>query len=271
MERPAYLDTSSGTADSSPSRRFGRSTAGSGEWQRSFSAADVVGMIREPHMRRRPFDHRGMPEEILSQKEKEAFMLTAPVSPDPGNKVRHKRFMERQLSNPSFSYSDGGTPMSTSFGPAGDLSPISATTSKARTPANATISPMSTKGERSLRSTKRSKPPEVQPEDRALDFWPLGHGSRIMHHIEPKKSRPISLTGDIYQGFPRQDFSEVDHLVASRCRYPAGRDQMQASPGPFPQGRSAEELRRNRNFDRSHGSMPLAHGMMRVGAQVMFL
>ena len=35
---------------------------------------------------------------------------------------------------------------------------------------------------------------------RALDNWRLGEGSRIMTYLQPKRYRPMSLYGEVFQG-----------------------------------------------------------------------
>lgn len=255
-------------------------SSSSGTWQRSVSQGDVVNMLRSPKNRRRPFDSRSHPEELLSAKDATVFSLTAPLNPDPGNRITKGRYLERQGDDTPFSsiaaFSASAspvprvvdpTPMSmVSMGNGGQ----SMNHSMGGSPKRGMISPQSTRGNRSMRSSTRAND-APKGEDRALDFWPLGEGMRIANHIAPTKSRSIALTGEIYQGKPRSDWNDAKHVHAIRSQYPTGKLTMQASCGPFPQGMSPDELRRNRQFDRSHGSMRCDGGMMRVGSQVMFL
>lgn len=93
----------------------------------------------------------------------------------------------------------------------------------------------------------------------------------VEDHIEPDKFRPISLHGEMFRGLYNFDWQEVSHIQRLRSRYPAGRDDMRLNLGPYPQGMTQEELVRNRNFDRSHGSGQFPSGMIRVGSQVLML
>ncbi|CAE8616060.1 unnamed protein product [Polarella glacialis] len=107
-------------------------------------------------------------------------------------------------------------------------------------------------------------------QDRALDNWPLGEGMRIMHHIQPKKYRAISQRGDCYQGFWRTDWQDVTHIQALRSKYPASQQDVEhKSIGPFPQGMTQEELRKNRNFNMSHGGRRNTGGLVQVGGQFL--
>jgi len=109
--------------------------------------------------------------------------------------------------------------------------------------------------------------------ERAVDFWKVGESMRIMHHIEPKKFRAISLYGEVFQGFYNSDWHSIEHVQHQRQRYPATRATW--SPGsaedsvPYPQGRTQQEINRNRNFGRSHGGTKITGGILRVGGQLI--
>lgn len=111
--------------------------------------------------------------------------------------------------------------------------------------------------------------PEVNQENVHANFAKLGDGLKIMHRIAPTKSRPISLHGEVFQGFWNTDWHKVDHIKTLRGRYPALRPGLEASLGPYPQGRCQEEINRNRNFARSHGSDRVPRGMIRIGSLTM--
>eukprot|EP00933_Yihiella_yeosuensis_P071596 TRINITY_DN79806_c0_g1_i1.p1 TRINITY_DN79806_c0_g1~~TRINITY_DN79806_c0_g1_i1.p1 ORF type:complete len:263 (+),score=35.46 TRINITY_DN79806_c0_g1_i1:115-789(+) len=102
-------------------------------------------------------------------------------------------------------------------------------------------------------------------QDRALDCWPLGEGLRIMHHIQPKKYRAISLYGEVYQGHWATDWKDVSHVKQLRSKTPVGRASLQPAAGPVPQGMTDKELQRNRAFGESHGSTKLSQSIIRVG------
>mmetsp|Transcript_77214 Transcript_77214/g.238347 ORF Transcript_77214/g.238347 Transcript_77214/m.238347 type:complete len:211 (-) Transcript_77214:92-724(-) len=107
------------------------------------------------------------------------------------------------------------------------------------------------------------------PRERAVDCWRMGESMRIMHHIEPRKSRPISLHGEVFQGHYRHDWQNVKHIQDLRSMYPALREGRGGSKLPYPQGMTQRELLRNRCFDRSHGSSRFPRGMLTVGSQCL--
>mmetsp|Transcript_25897 Transcript_25897/g.56258 ORF Transcript_25897/g.56258 Transcript_25897/m.56258 type:complete len:234 (-) Transcript_25897:208-909(-) len=107
-------------------------------------------------------------------------------------------------------------------------------------------------------------------QGRALECWQLGDTCRIANHILPKKHRNISLSGEVYQGKWKCDWSNVDNIKMYRNRYPAERLREEGQPlPPHPIGMSQEEIIRNRGFDKSHGSQRMAMGLMSVGALVV--
>jgi len=118
---------------------------------------------------------------------------------------------------------------------------------------------------------RASTPPPGGRKERALDNWRLGESLRIMHHIEPKKYRAISLHGEVYQGHYRQDWQPVEHIQRLRNLYPAVRQSLNAAAAlfPFPQGMTQQEIVNNRGWERSLGSSRLPGGMMTVGSQTM--
>lgn len=102
-----------------------------------------------------------------------------------------------------------------------------------------------------------------------MDSWRMGESLRIMHHIQPKKFRPISLHGEAFQGFYRSDWHSVQHVQDLRNMYPAVRESQSGPKLPYPQGLTQRELVKNRCFDRSHGSSRFPCGMITVGSQCM--
>eukprot|EP00403_Amphidinium_massartii_P024372 CAMPEP_0178393600 /NCGR_PEP_ID=MMETSP0689_2-20121128/12270_1 /TAXON_ID=160604 /ORGANISM="Amphidinium massartii, Strain CS-259" /LENGTH=253 /DNA_ID=CAMNT_0020014195 /DNA_START=23 /DNA_END=784 /DNA_ORIENTATION=+ len=116
-----------------------------------------------------------------------------------------------------------------------------------------------------------SRPTTRARRERALDFWPSGDGARIMNHICPQKTRPMSLSGPAHQGFHNSDWSKVDHIQRLRARYPALRASNNSSLGPMPQEFTMEEAAMNRNFGRSHGSQRMPKGVIQVGSQAVAL
>mmetsp|Transcript_152023 Transcript_152023/g.264948 ORF Transcript_152023/g.264948 Transcript_152023/m.264948 type:complete len:208 (-) Transcript_152023:112-735(-) len=107
--------------------------------------------------------------------------------------------------------------------------------------------------------------PEIHQENVHANFAKVGDGLKIMHRIAPQKFRPISLHGEVFQGFWNTDWHRVDHIKNLRGRYPALRPGLQSTLGPYPQGKSQQEINRNRNFARSHGSNRIPRGMISVG------
>mmetsp|Transcript_21539 Transcript_21539/g.33524 ORF Transcript_21539/g.33524 Transcript_21539/m.33524 type:complete len:215 (-) Transcript_21539:61-705(-) len=196
IQSPLSRTDSRGTGRSWPSATKEK------EWQRAYSAGDIVSMQRTP--KRRPFDQPHPTRDHSG------------VIPSMMIETSSLRMMEDE---PSF----------------GCESPAS----------------------RSIR-------------ERAVDFWKVGDSMRITNHIEPTKNRPISLFGEVFQGFYNHDWKNVEHVQKARNRIPAYRTDLGTSTGvPYPQGRSQEEIGRNRNFPRSHGSPKLPGGLIRVGAQCM--
>merc|ERR1719433_1686031 len=206
-----------------------------GSWRRSLSAGDVLTVKRHTTptaaSRRRPFDSAVPPEELLN----------SPISAN-----------------------GDATPWSTSSRIGGDLDPggrITVTHFKTRTmDLDAPISPSSPKTASTLPSS---------PKDRAMDHWRTGESLRIMHHLEPKKYRSVSLHGQVFQGKYRQDWHDISHIQSLRAKLPA----ISGSGGgdncvPYPQGPSQSELLKNRCFARSHGSSRFPGGFLRVGQQV---
>eukprot|EP00928_Gymnodinium_smaydae_P099906 TRINITY_DN9663_c0_g1_i1.p1 TRINITY_DN9663_c0_g1~~TRINITY_DN9663_c0_g1_i1.p1 ORF type:complete len:228 (-),score=32.19 TRINITY_DN9663_c0_g1_i1:95-685(-) len=124
--------------------------------------------------------------------------------------------------------------------------------------------------QRSPKHDSSELPPWDRTNDRAMDFWKLGEGLRIMNHIQPTKLRQISLVGEVYQGFYIHDWKPVEARQSLRNTYPwSQRDSEVISGKPFPQGPTQAELHRNRNFDWSHGSVRKTGGYMVNGQQVM--
>jgi len=104
---------------------------------------------------------------------------------------------------------------------------------------------------------------------RACDFWQIGDSMRIMHHIDPKKYRAISLHGEVYQGFYNHDWHSVEHIHAVRNKCPANRATLERAIGPYPQDGTQRDHNRNRNYSRSHGSVKVTGGVLRNGAMLM--
>lgn len=104
---------------------------------------------------------------------------------------------------------------------------------------------------------------------RSLDFTSIGEGSRIMHFIDPRRYRAIALHGEVYQGHYQHDWRDINHIQKLRSKYPVERPHLIPEHEPFPQGRTQEEIQRNRNFTRSHGSRKLPHGLLKCGHQLL--
>lgn len=119
-------------------------------------------------------------------------------------------------------------------------------------------------------SSRGSESPSAKAvRERAIDYWKVGDSMRIMHHIEPKKHRSISLFGDAYQGFFNHDWKSVEHIKALRGKCPANRMTLDPVTTPYPQGMSQEDINRNRNFAPSHGAPKITGGLCRSGALVL--
>ncbi|CAL1136926.1 unnamed protein product [Cladocopium goreaui] len=65
---------------------------------------------------------------------------------------------------------------------------------------------------------------------RALDNWRLGEGSRIMTYLQPKKYRPMSLYGEVFQGKWNTDWHDVSHITQLRAQYSWAKDNIQQGP-----------------------------------------
>jgi hypothetical protein len=129
-------------------------------------------------------------------------------------------------------------------------------------------------GSRSPSASQTRLPGEsawVSPSSRsrALDNWKMGESCRIRSSLQPTKYRQISLYGDAFQGFHNHDWRDVSHVQHLRAKQPLGRQSMEVCQGPFPQGPTQDQLRRNRNFDRSHGSDRFVGGFFQIGSQVI--
>merc|ERR1719183_1106705 len=105
--------------------------------------------------------------------------------------------------------------------------------------------------------------------EHATDHWKVGDSMRILHHIEPKKYRQISLYGEVFQGFYNHDWHHVDHIKHVRAKCPTNRRLLEPVSGPYPQGEIQEEHNRNRNYAASHGSPKVTGGVMRNGPLLM--
>lgn len=112
---------------------------------------------------------------------------------------------------------------------------------------------------------------EATRQDRAMDHWHLGHGLSIMHIIQPKNFRPMSMYGDAFRGVWTQDWKDINHISSLRSRYvKEAACFQQSSIGPFPQGFTAKDVGRNRAFGTTHGSQRSPAGVVKCGSLCMF-
>mmetsp|Transcript_35578 Transcript_35578/g.80350 ORF Transcript_35578/g.80350 Transcript_35578/m.80350 type:complete len:212 (-) Transcript_35578:167-802(-) len=105
-------------------------------------------------------------------------------------------------------------------------------------------------------------------KDRALDYWRVGDSMRIMHHLEPKRYRAVSLHGQVFKGEYRHDWNDISHIQHLRGKVPAynPREDL-VGKVPYPQGPTQAELLKNRCFGRSHGTSRFPGGLLQVGKQ----
>eukprot|EP00434_Breviolum_minutum_P000785 symbB.v1.2.000693.t1/scaffold41.1/size391900/10 len=192
---------------------------------------------------RRLYDSRQPPEDILSP-ESTMEVLTPKAATDPAKRQHRLHYTCR--------IEDGYSPSSFQNPPTLEASNL-----------GGMKSPPSS---RSKSASGRASP----SKGRALDNWRLGEGSRIMTYLQPKRYRPMSLYGEVFQGKWNTDWHDVSHISALREKYPWTRDSIQLKDlGPHPEGPSSQEIRRNRNFGPSHGAEKSVHGMIRCGCLCM--
>eukprot|EP00435_Cladocopium_sp_Y103_P072279 s44_g39.t1 len=167
-------------------------------WSRSFSAADVIAMRRTPT--RRLFDSRQPPEDILSP-ESTMEVLTPKGATDPGrrqNRLHYTCRIEDSYSPSSLTMPDG---------PLMGFKPQTSPSARSK----------------SLGASGRASP----SKGRALDNWRLGEGSRIMTYLQPKRYRPMSLYGEVFQGRWNTDWHDVSHITELRSKYSWAKDNIQ--------------------------------------------
>lgn len=88
--------------------------------------------------------------------------------------------------------------------------------------------PMGFKTSPSSRSKSLGASGRASPsKGRALDNWRLGEGSRIMTYLQPKKYRPMSLYGEVFQGKWNTDWHDVSHITQLRAQYSWAKDNIQ--------------------------------------------
>merc|ERR1711971_1325916 len=105
-----------------------------------------------------------------------------------------------------------------------------------------------------MATSKTPVSPAHAKQDRAMDFWRLGEQCRIKNFIEPFTIRNLSLHAEVDKGFWNLDWQNVEPSQKQRSRFPALRRHVAIDVGPHPVGLTSEEIRRNRNFDCSHGT-----------------
>eukprot|EP00747_Dinoflagellata_sp_TGD_P188909 gnl/TRDRNA2_/TRDRNA2_48573_c0_seq1.p1 gnl/TRDRNA2_/TRDRNA2_48573_c0~~gnl/TRDRNA2_/TRDRNA2_48573_c0_seq1.p1 ORF type:complete len:275 (-),score=24.84 gnl/TRDRNA2_/TRDRNA2_48573_c0_seq1:125-886(-) len=243
------------------------------EWQRSLTANDILNLSRSP--KHRPFDsarRQGPP--LVTQDQSPWFSRSATSLDNTMNSLNMTQNSDGSLGSSMFNRTHMSTKSSCLSEPPQDVTHQAVRPTLVMSKTAESLSAVSSPKSRVHDATSRTSESVLDRSGRtgrgehALDKWELGQRHTIMNHIEPSKFRDISLHGPSFRGFYNQDWSNVDHIRRLREQHPSLRMQGQAGGlGPYPQGLNCEEIGKNRNFGKSHGSKRFTSGLLILGRQ----